>query len=325
MIIDEMSMVDIFLFHALLEAIVPGTRLILVGDVDQLPSVGPGAVLRNMIDSDAFPTTRLTEIFRQAAQSDIVVGAHRINQGIVPEFRKDSRDFFLLERDDPNRIISNIIELIRDKLPPYVKAKPFDIQVLCPMRKGPLGVERLNSILQRYLNPADPRKKEKMYGDRLFREGDKVMQVRNNYQLEWEIPGRYHIPVESGTGIYNGDLGLIRQIGQDGTFLVEFDEGRIVDYPQGDLEDLELAYAVTIHKSQGSEYPAVILPILSGPPMLMTRNLLYTAVTRARSCEVILGSRRAVELMTENVSEQMRCTSLDERIRELSGTGMGGG
>ncbi len=317
-IIDEMSMVDIFLFHALLDAITPGTRLVLVGDVDQLPSVGPGAVLRDIIGSGAFTTIRLTEIFRQAAESDIVVNAHRINRGLAPEFRKESKDFFLLKRDDPNRIISNTIELIRDRLPSYVKARPLDIQVLCPMRKGPLGVERLNSILQRYLNPEDPGKMEKTHGDRTFREGDKVMQIRNNYQLEWEIPGRYNIPVDSGSGIYNGDMGIIRKIDSDGTFLVEFDEGRIVDYPQSELEDLELAYAVTIHKSQGSEYPAVILPILSGPPMLMTRNLLYTAVTRARSCAVILGSQQAVEQMVSNISEQRRYTSLDERIRELA-------
>ena len=319
-IVDEMSMVDISLMHSLLTALAPGTRLILAGDVDQLPSVGPGAVLRDVIRSGAFPCVRLTRIFRQAESSDIVVNAHRINHGEQISLDNRSRDFFLLKRDDPNRIISNIIELVRDKLPPYVHAKPFDIQVLCPMKKGVLGTIRMNSILQEYLNPPSCGKQEKTYGDHLFRVGDKVMQTRNNYQIVWEVRGKYGIPLETGEGIFNGDLGLIREIDEHARrMVIEFDDGRFVEYPFQSLEDLELAYAVTIHKSQGSEYPAVILPLLSGPGMLMTRNLLYTAVTRARECVVILGSEKTVRGMISNQSEQLRFTSLDERIAELCG------
>ncbi len=319
-IVDEMSMVDISLMHSLLSALAVGTTLILSGDVDQLPSVGPGAVLRDIIASEAFPCVRLTRIFRQAESSDIVVNAHRINRGEQIDLGNRSRDFFFLKRDDTNRIISNLIELIRDKLPPYVQAKPSDIQVLAPMKKGALGVARLNLILQEYLNPPSADKAEKLYGDRVFRVGDKVMQTKNNYQLGWEVRGRFGIPIDSGDGIFNGDMGVIREI--DDRFaqmLIEFDDGRFVDYPYQSLEDLELAYAVTIHKSQGSEYPAVLLPLLSGPRMLMTRNLLYTAVTRAKSCVVILGSEEAVREMIENQSEQLRFTSLDERIREICG------
>ncbi len=317
-IIDEMSMVDIGLLNALLCAVARGTRLILVGDVDQLPSVGPGAVLRDIIASDAFPTIRLSRIFRQAESSDIVLNAHKINRGEQITLGTNSREFLFLERDDPERIIRNMIELIRDRLPAYVEAKPLDIQVLSPMRKGVLGVERLNSVLQEQLNPPSPKKAEKQYGDRIFRVGDKVMQTRNNYQIAWEVPGRFGIPVETGSGIFNGDMGIVKRIDEFGHVIeIEFDEGRVVDYPFGDLEDLEHAYAVTIHKSQGSEYPAVLIPILSGPSMLMTRNLLYTAVTRAKRCVMILGSSSAVRGMIENVSERKRFTSLDQRIREL--------
>ncbi len=319
-IIDEMSMVDISLMHALLSALTVGTRLILVGDVDQLPSVGPGAVLRDIIRSEAFPCVELSRIFRQAESSDIVVNAHKINRGEPILLDNQSRDFFFLKRDDVNRIISNVIELVRDKLPAYVNARASDIQVLSPMRKGPLGVERLNRILQEYLNPPSADKPEKTYGNCLYRTGDKVMQTRNNYQLVWEVRGRHGIVRETGEGIFNGDMGVIRSISD--TFrqmVIEFDDGRFVDYPYSALEDLDHAYAVTIHKSQGSEYPAVVLPLLTGPRMLMTRNLLYTAVTRARSCVVILGSGDTVREMIGNQSEQLRFTSLDERIRELCG------
>lgn len=317
-IIDEMSMVDIFLMHALLSAIARGTRLILVGDVDQLPSVGPGAVLKDLISSEAFPCVRLTKIFRQAAFSDIVVNAHKIDQGEQISLDNKSRDFFFLRRTDANLIISNVIQLVRDKMPAYVNAKPFDIQVLSPMRKGLLGVERLNRILQEYLNPPAGNKAEKTFGDGKFRVGDKVMQIKNNYQIEWEVRGKYGIAIERGQGIFNGDMGIIREINDFAAILtIEFDEGRFVDYPFANLEELELSYAITIHKSQGSEYPAVILPLLSGPRMLMTRNLLYTAVTRAKKCVTILGSEEAVRMMIENQSEMQRYTSLDERIAEL--------
>ena len=318
-IIDEMSMVDIFLMYSLLSALPVGTRLVLVGDVDQLPSVGPGAVLGDMLKSGAFPSIRLSRIFRQAASSDIIVNAHKINSGQQIVLGNKSQDFFFLRRSDPNLIISNIIELVRDKLPGYVDAKPFDIQVLAPMRKGALGVERLNRILQEYLNPPSEDKAERMFGDNKFRVGDKIMQIKNNYQIEWEIKrGRYGIVVDHGQGIFNGDMGTIREINEFASIMtIEFDEGRFVDYPFSNIEELELAYAVTIHKSQGSEYPAVILPLLTGPRMLFSRNLLYTAVTRARKCVMILGSEETVRGMIENVTQQLRYTSLDERILEM--------
>lgn len=320
-IIDEMSMVDLPLFQALLKATAPGTRLILVGDVDQLPSVGPGQVLRDIMQSKAFPMVVLQKIFRQAGESDIVVNAHHINRGEQIALDNKSRDFFLLERNDVNVIYKHMIQLIREKLPPYVHATPYDIQVLTPMRKGGLGVEALNGILQRYLNPPDSSKREHASGETVYREGDKVMQVRNNYQLEWEIVSRYGIPVDKGMGVFNGDMGRILEIREAGSELVvEFDEGRRVTYPFSLLEELELSYAITIHKSQGSEYPAVILPLLTGPKMLFNRNLLYTGVTRARSCVTILGSSQTVRSMIDNVSENRRYTSLDRRINEVEET-----
>ena len=319
-IIDEMSMVDIQLFQALLKAILPGTRLILVGDVDQLPSVGPGQVLRDLMNSEAFPMVTLEKIFRQAGESDIVVNAHRINKGEQIALDNKSRDFFLLERNDVNVIYKHMIQLIREMLPNYVNATPFDIQVLTPMRKGSLGCETLNGILQRYLNPADPQKKEHSYGNTVFREGDKVMQIKNNYQLEWEIVGRYNIPIDKGMGVFNGDMGRVLEINETmSTLLVEFDDGRRVNYPFSGLEELELSYAITIHKSQGSEYPAVILPLLGGPRMLFNRNLLYTGITRARNCVTILGSSETVRNMIDNVSENRRYTALESRIREICG------
>ena len=319
-IIDEMSMVYIKLFQALLKAILPGTRLILVGDVDQLPSVGPGQVLRDLMNSEAFPMVTLEKIFRQAGESDIVVNAHRINKGEQIALDNKSRDFFLLERNDVNVIYKHMIQLIREMLPKYVNATPFDIQVLTPMRKGSLGCETLNGILQRYLNPADPHKKEHSYGNTVFREGDKVMQIKNNYQLEWEIVGRYNIPIDKGMGVFNGDMGRVLEINETmSTLLVEFDDGRRVNYPFSGLEELELSYAITIHKSQGSEYPAVILPLLGGPRMLFNRNLLYTGITRARNCVTILGSSETVRNMIDNVSENRRYTALESRIREICG------
>lgn len=319
-IIDEMSMVDIQLFQALLKAILPGTRLILVGDVNQLPSVGPGQVLRDLMNSEAFPMVTLEKIFRQAGESDIVVNAHRINKGEQIALDNKSRDFFLLERNDVNVIYKHMIQLIREMLPKYVNATPFDIQVLTPMRKGSLGCETLNGILQRYLNPADPHKKEHSYGNTVFREGDKVMQIKNNYQLEWEIVGRYNIPIDKGMGVFNGDMGRVLEINETmSTLLVEFDDGRRVNYPFSGLEELELSYAITIHKSQGSEYPAVILPLLVGPRMLFNRNLLYTGITRARNCVTILGSSETVRNMIDNVSENRRYTALESRIREICG------
>ena len=316
-IIDEMSMVDIHLMHSLLMAVTAGTRLILVGAENQLPSVGPGTVLRDIIRSGRFPVVELKKIFRQASESDIVVNAHKINRGEQVEINNKSRDFFFLKRYDADIIIRVVIALIQEKLPKYVEAKPFEIQVLTPMRKGLLGVERLNQILQRYLNPPDPSKKEKEIGQGLFREGDKVMQIRNNYQLEWEVRGRYGIPVDKGVGVFNGDTGIIRMINEFAELAeVEFEDGRYAQYTFKQLDELELAYAVTIHKSQGSEYPAVIIPILSGPRMLMNRNLLYTAVTRARKCVTVVGSEETFREMINNEKQQRRYSSLDRRIQE---------
>ena len=316
-IIDEMSMVDIHLMHSLLMAVTAGTRLILVGDENQLPSVGPGNVLRDIIRSGQFPVVELKKIFRQASESDIVVNAHKINRGEQVEINNKSRDFFFLKRYDADIIIRVVIALIQEKLPKYVEAKPFEIQVLTPMRKGLLGVERLNQILQRYLNPPDPSKKEKEIGQGLFREGDKVMQIRNNSQLEWEVRGRYGIPVDKGVGVFNGDTGIIRMINEFAELAeVEFEDGRYAQYTFKQLDELELAYAVTIHKSQGSEYPAVIIPILSGPRMLMNRNLLYTAVTRARKCVTVVGSEETFREMINNEKQQRRYSSLDRRIQE---------
>ena len=316
-IIDEMSMVDIHLIHSLLMEVTAGTRLILVGDENQLPSVGPGNVLRDIIRSGQFPVVELKKIFRQASESDIVVNAHKINKGEQVEINNKSRDFFFLKRYDADIIIRVVIALIQEKLPKYVEAKPFEIQVLTPMRKGLLGVERLNQILQRYLNPPDASKKEKEIGQGLFREGDKVMQVRNNYQLEWEIRGRYGIPIEKGVGVFNGDTGIIKTINEFAeTAEVEFEDGRWAEYSFKQLHELELAYAVTIHKSQGSEYPAVIIPLLSGPRMLMNRNLLYTAVTRARKCVTVVGSEETFRDMIRNEKQQRRYSSLDQRIQE---------
>ena len=316
-IIDEMSMVDIHLIHSLLMAVTAGTRLILVGDENQLPSVGPGNVLRDIIRSGQFPVVELKKIFRQASESDIVVNAHKINKGEQVEINNKSRDFFFLKRYDADIIIRVVIALIQEKLPKYVEAKPFEIQVLTPMRKGLLGVERLNQILQRDLNPPDASKKEKEIGQGLFREGDKVMQVRNNYQLEWEIRGRYGIPIEKGVGVFNGDTGIIKTINEFAeTAEVEFEDGRWAEYSFKQLDELELAYAVTIHKSQGSEYPAVIIPLLSGPRMLMNRNLLYTAVTRARKCVTVVGSEETFRDMIRNEKQQRRYSSLDQRIQE---------
>ena len=316
-IIDEMSMVDIHLIHSLLMAVTAGTRLILVGDENQLPSVGPGNVLRDIIRSGQFPVVELKKIFRQASESDIVVNAHKINKGEQVEINNKSRDFFFLKRYDADIIIRVVIALIQEKLPKYVEAKPFEIQVLTPMRKGLLGVERLNQILQRYLNPPDASKKEKEIGQGLFREGDKVMQVRNNYQLEWEIVSKYGIPVDHGVGIFNGDMGILKEIDEYGqTVTIEFEDGRWAEYSFKQLDELELAYAVTIHKSQGSEYPAVIIPLLSGPRMLMNRNLLYTAVTRARKCVTVVGSEETFRDMIRNEKQQRRYSSLDQRIQE---------
>lgn len=316
-IIDEMSMVDISLMYSLLKAIAAGTRLILVGDVNQLPSVGPGSVLKDIIDSECFHTVKLTKIFRQASTSSIIVNAHKINKGQPVALDNKNRDFFFLKRYDADKIINVTLQLVKEKMPKYVDADEYDIQVLTPMRKGLLGVERLNTILQMYLNPPDKRKREKEFRGVIFREGDKVMQVKNNYQLEWEVRTRYGLSIDKGTGIFNGDTGIIEEINDFAeTMTISFDEGKMVEYSYKNLEELEHAYAVTIHKSQGSEYPAVVIPLLTGPQMLLNRNLLYTAVTRAKKCVTIVGNDETFNMMIQNNIEAKRYTGLKARLQE---------
>lgn len=319
-IIDEMSMVDINLMTALLSAVIDGTRLIFVGDVDQLPSVGPGNVLRDLIDSECFEVVQLKKIFRQSDESEIITNAHAINRGEHIILNKYSKDFLFIHRDTPEAITSALCTVARDKLPGYVNASAKEIQVMTPMRKGVVGAVQLNRILQEFLNPPDETKLEKEYRDAVFRVGDKVMQVKNNYQLEWEIRGRYKNVSESGTGVFNGDTGIIDEIRPyTEEIVVRFDDNRYVNYSYKQLDELELAYAITIHKAQGSEYPAVIIPVFPGPRMLMTRNLLYTAVTRARVCVCLIGREDCFSGMIANESEQKRYSSLDIRIKEIQG------
>ena len=316
-IIDEMSMVDITLMHALLKAVLAGTRLILVGDVNQLPSVGPGSVLKDIIESNQFHTVKLNKIFRQASTSDIIVNAHKINNGEEVVLDNKSMDFFFLKRYEADKIINVTLQLIKQKLPKFVDASEYDIQVLTPTRKGLLGVERLNTVLQMYLNPADSSKREKEYGGMIFREGDKVMQIKNNYQLEWEIRSKYGLCIDKGTGVFNGDTGIIEEINYFAeTMTVSFDEGKMVEYPFKMLEELELAYAITIHKSQGSEYPAVVIPLFQGPRMLLNRNLIYTAVTRAKKCVTIVGDDEVFRTMVHNNSQLKRYSGLSDRLTE---------
>ena len=260
----------------------------------------------------------MEKIFRQAKESDIVLNAHRINAGHHIPLDNKSRDFFFLKRNDVNVIYKHMIQLILEKLPPYVGAQPYDIQVLTPMRKGKLGVEVLNGILQKYLNPPSEKKKEYLSGDTLYREKDKVMQIKNNYQLEWEVVSSYGIPIDKGLGVFNGDIGMIVEINEyTHNVVVEYDEHKRVTYQFSQLDEIELAYAITIHKSQGSEYPAVVMPLLSGPRLLFNRNLLYTGVTRAKNCVTILGSSETLQEMIDNINQNRRYSGLSERIKEI--------
>ncbi|MCR5202911.1 MAG: ATP-dependent RecD-like DNA helicase [Lachnospiraceae bacterium] len=316
-IIDEMSMVDIYLMNALLKALTPGVRLIMVGDASQLPSVGPGNVLKDMINADFCTVVRLKKIFRQAAQSDIIMNAHAINNGEKIKMDNKSKDFFFLKRDDPNTILQLVVHLVMKSMPEYVKADPYDVQVLTPMRKGELGVENLNKVLQRFLNPEEFGKVEREFHGVLFREGDKIMQIKNNYNITWEKRLGKGFIEEEGKGVFNGDCGIIKRIDNDGEkVVVQFEDNKIVDYDFSDMNEIELSYAITIHKSQGSEYPAVVIPIFSGPPILFNRNLLYTAITRARQCVTIAGSREKLEFMIGNKVESKRYSGLCERIKE---------
>jgi len=315
-IIDEMSMVDITLMYSLLKAIVTGTRLILVGDANQLPSVGPGSVLKDIIDCEKFSVVRLNKIFRQASKSDIIVNAHKINKGEAVTLDNKSMDFFFLKRYDADKIINVTLQLISQKLPKYVDATSYDIQVLTPMRKGLLGVERLNKVLQQFLNPPEKGKREKEHGDGVLREGDKVMQIKNNYQLAWEITSKFGLAIDSGVGVFNGDMGIVKEINDFAqTLTVEFEEGRVVEYPFSGIDELELSYAITIHKSQGSEYPAIVIPILDGPRMLMNRNLIYTAVTRARKCVTLVGDDNTFNEMIMNDKQLDRYCGLIDQLK----------
>ena len=319
-IIDEMSMVDIMLFKALLSAVPIASRLVLVGDASQLPSVGPGTVLSDICSCPAFPMVKLEKIFRQDETSNIVINAHKIDRGEHIELSSSVKDFIFLERDDSNVIRQTIGWMISDKLPAYVGCGPFDVQVLTPMKKGALGVYELNRYLQQVLNPASPEKNEYLYGDTLFREGDKVMQTRNDYQLEWTTDDRLSSLAQSGSGVFNGDLGRIRRIDEAArNMTVLFDDGRMARYSFSDLDELDLSYAMTIHKSQGSEYPAVIIPILDPSAPLVYRNLLYTGITRARSCVVLLGSSETIYRMTDNRGTNERYSSFAERLLQACG------
>lgn len=319
-IIDEMSMVDSGIFYSLLKAVVPGTRLVLVGDSNQLPSVGPGNVLKDIIASGVFSVSVLDRIYRQGEDSDIIGNAHRINEGQHIEIKNKSNDFFFVPRNSYNDIVAELKRLLTRQLPSYLGVDKLDIQVLTPMRKYELGIENLNRQLQDVLNPAAAGKPEHERGDTLFRQGDKVMQIKNNYKKEWRImeaSGKY--AVEEGVGVFNGDIGFVTEVDDyEQRLVVEFDDGRRAEYPYNQLEELEHAFAITIHKSQGSEYPVVVLPLLRCPPKLASRNLLYTAVTRAKRCVVVVGNIGLVNAMIDNKDEQKRYTSFADRLRETA-------
>lgn len=318
-IIDETSMVDIMLMHALLRAVAPGTRLIFVGDVDQLPSVGPGNVLKDMIRSERLKVVRLEHIFRQAQESAIIMNAHRINRGDDPVLNENGTDFFFVKRAFGEDVVRTIRDLVLTRLPKFTGCDGLrDMQVLTPMRKGVLGMQNLNTVLQAALNPPSEERAEKEFRQIVFREGDKVMQIKNNYNIAWRMYNAMGKRCDEGVGIFNGDAGMIREIDDaNETMQVVFDDGKVVDYDYSQLEELELAYAITIHKSQGSEYPVVIIPVHSGPPMLMTRNLLYTAVTRAKTLVVLVGIQETISAMVSNDREVGRYTGLAQRIRNL--------
>lgn len=323
-IVDEASMIDLLLMNSLLKAIVPGTRLILVGDADQLPSVGAGNVLRDIIDSQIVKVVKLDEIFRQAEESFIVVNAHRINKGERPILNEKDSDFYFIKESNPLNIVKIILSLCKERLPNHYGVDPLkDIQVLTPMKKGDVGINALNKYLQDTLNPKSPLKKEKVVGDNIFRVGDKVMQIKNNYSLEWQMV-KDGI-AEKGEGVFNGDLGIILDIDEEERIVkVLFDDDKEADYSFNQLDELKLSYATTVHKSQGSEFPVVIMPIYWGPPMLLTRNLLYTAVTRAKKLVVLVGEERYLYNMIANNKVAKRYSSLDYKMRGMLTSFLGG-
>ena len=308
LILDEVSMMDVFLMRSLLQAVQPGTRLLLVGDADQLPSVGPGNVLTDILSSSAIPQVRLTEIFRQSSGSMIVVNAHKINRGQDPETNGQGSDFFFENKPDPEEAADSIVQLCVNRLPAFLEVKDGtrSIQVLSPAKKGTCGVLSLNARLQDALNPPDPRKAEVQFGEMTLREGDKVMHIRNNYQLNWKTKDN-----SIGQGVFNGDIGFITRI-QEADKMVDvlYDEEKTASYEYSQLEELELAYCLSVHKSQGSEFPAVIMPMTGGPRMLLTRNLLYTGVTRARRLVVLVGRQEVLQMMVRNNQERSRFSQL---------------
>ena len=314
-IVDEASMIDVLLMNSLLNAISSTTRLILVGDVDQLPSVGPGNVLRDIIESEGVAVSRLKHIFRQSSESLITINAHKINSGEMPILNERDKDFFFLQNKSGESIINEISNLVNFRLPKFKKDidKIKDIQVLSPMKKGEAGVIHLNNALQEILNPKSPLKAEKKVGEYILRVGDKVMQTKNNYQLEWEGIGGNE---EKGSGVFNGDIGYIESINiEDSKAYIVFDEDKKVEYDFSSLDEVELAYAITIHKSQGSEFPICIIPVFYGPPMLMTRNLIYTGVTRAKTFLVLIGLKQTLGSMIKNKTITKRYSSLKNRIK----------
>ncbi|MEG0308641.1 MAG: ATP-dependent RecD-like DNA helicase [Clostridium sp.] len=316
LIVDEASMIDISLMNALLKAMEVGTRLIIVGDVDQLPSVGPGTVLRDIIESGAVKVVRLNEIFRQGQESMIVQNAHLINEGKMPLLNTKNSDFYLERASDSEIMLEKIIGLVKTRLPKFNSKwdSVRDIQILSPMRKGQMGIDNLNSELQQVLNPKSKDKEEKELRDIVFRVGDKVMQIKNNYSLKWSKKGTN----EEGKGVFNGDVGYITEINEeDDKLIICFEDDKIVEYEESELDEITLAYAVTIHKSQGSEFPVVIMPMFIGPPLLMNRNLLYTGITRAKKLVVLVGSSQAVEFMKDNNRSFERYSGLKWRIKEI--------
>ena len=317
-IVDEMSMVDTFLFHALLKAMTPGCRLILSGDAAQLPSVGPGNVLKDLISSGVFSQITLETIYRQSSGGDIVLNADRIRRGISPDTSAAGGDFYFVERSRAEQIYHDLVLLIREKIPNKFGIDPFSIQVLSPTKVGNFGVLTLNEILQSEMNPPAKGKSELKRGETTFRLGDKVMQTKNDYNAKWVVRGVNGIEGEEGEGVFNGDTGIITQVNPfEKSLRVLFDDNREAEYTKDTLEELELAYAITIHKSQGSEYPAVLLLLVDGPRMLFTRNLLYTGVSRGSKCVMILGKWSTVENMVRTDGEQKRCTALKTRIEEV--------
>jgi exodeoxyribonuclease V alpha subunit len=316
-IVDEASMIDLMLMYALTESIKPGSRFILIGDSDQLPPVNAGNVLKDMIESGVVPSVKLTEIFRQAEESMIVINAHRINEGEYPYLNKKDKDFYFLDRNSESDMVKLIRDLVSRRLASYYEnIRPVqDIQILTPVKRGPIGTLNLNKVLQETLNPPSPDKNEKEHGGLIFREGDKVMQIRNNYDRTWKMRTDF----SEGKGIFNGDTGYIHLVDRDNKKItVIFDEDKFVEYEFSQLDELELAYAITVHKSQGSEFPVVVMPISFFPPVLATRNLLYTAITRGKKLVVLLGSRRMLERIIDNNSIKMRFSGLKFRLESLN-------